>query len=113
MRELVTLTPKTGIYLYAKPTDMRFGAERLAELASREVRDGGLFVFVSKNRKRVKLLYYDRDGLAVWYKTLDSGVFQVEKRNGNHEITAIDLKKLLRGTNHVHAITEKKTARVS
>jgi transposase len=58
---------------------------------------GGLFVFVSRCRRRIKLLYWDRDGYAVWIKRLEAGVFRIEKKEGYEQITGVDLEELLLG----------------
>jgi phage terminase Nu1 subunit (DNA packaging protein) len=61
------------------------------------VLQGGLFVFVSRDRNRVKILYWDRDGYALWYKRLEAGTFRVEFNNGVEELRGVDLKLLLEG----------------
>ncbi len=39
-------------------------------------RDGGLFMFLNQRRNRIKLLYWDTDGIAIWMKRLERGCFQ-------------------------------------
>jgi transposase len=80
---------------------MRSGFDRRSEVVKSELSisplSGGIFVFVSWCRKRVKLLYWDRDGYALWYKRLEAGAFRVEKESGYETITGVDLKALLSG----------------
>lgn len=89
------------VYICTAPTDMRKGFDRLAELVRVEAKknplDGGLYVFFSRRRDRVKIIYWDRDGFALWYKRLEAGVFRVEERDGFEEVTGVDLKLLLQG----------------
>ena len=90
------------------PTDLRKGFDGLCGLAEHVLKQdplsGHLFVFRNRNRDRLKILYWDRDGLAIWYKRLEKGTFQFptdlqpkEERKLSVEITARDLSLLLGG----------------
>lgn len=89
------------VYLYTGTHDMRIGFDRLAaqiqEQCERSVFSGGVYVFFSRTRDRVRLFYWDRDGYAMWTKRLEAGTFKVERRDGYEELTAIDLEALLEG----------------
>jgi len=98
---MLSVPEGVAVYVHRGWTDMRSGFDRLSELVKNELSisplSGGVFVFVSRCRRRVKLLYWDRDGYALWYKRLEAGAFRVEKESGYEEITGIDLKALLSG----------------
>jgi len=90
------------VYLHTGVLDMRLGVDRLSEKIRFELNRrpvlGGMYVFVSRCRKKVKLLYWDKDGYAVWMKRLEIGTFRIEKRDGYEEIAGVDLEELLSGT---------------
>ncbi|HQH25887.1 MAG TPA: IS66 family insertion sequence element accessory protein TnpB [Oligoflexia bacterium] len=98
---MIELSNWTNIFLFTRATDMRKGFDQLAEVVrvqlKRSVIEGGLFVFFSRKRDRVKVLFWDRDGYAIFYKRLEAGVFRVEEKDGVEEVTAVDLKLLLEG----------------
>ena len=57
----------------------------------------GYFVFFSRNRKKVRVIYWDRDGYAMWLKRLEAGSFKVEIRDGFEQVTGVDLHQILSG----------------
>lgn len=102
---------KAEVYLWLGPTDMRAGFERLACLVQekliRSVIAGGLFVFVSRCRKRVKILYWDHDGYALWCKRLEAGTFRVEQKDSAETLSGVDLNQLLSGVDLSRIILKK------
>jgi len=59
---------------------------------------GHLFIFCNHRSDRIKILYWDRDGRALWYKRLEAGTFQLPfAETGRREIAAWELGVLLEG----------------
>ena len=92
------------IYLCVGPTDMRKGFDTLAalvrEFLGQDPLSGHLFLFVSRNRTRLKLLHWDSDGFCLWYKRLEAGTFRlprVEAESAAVELKASELAMLLEG----------------
>ena len=69
----------TKIYLYRKEIDMRKSFEGLSQAIELEYPNQLLtrafFAFINKKRDRMKILYWDSDELAIWYKRLERGTF--------------------------------------
>ena len=78
---MLALTGATRIYLYRPPCDMRKSFDGLCGLVRSELGvdplSGSLFVFCNRRRTMVKLLYWDDDGFALWYKRLEQGCFSI------------------------------------
>jgi transposase len=95
---------QTKIYLYAKPADMRKSFNGLHALVEtefhRDLRDGDVFVFLNRRLDRIKLIHWDRDGMAIWMKRLERGTFQRPRcppDAAQVEMDATDLTLLLSG----------------
>lgn len=95
------VTEGAEVYLHMEAADMRLGIDRLAEKIRAELKrtplSGGIYVFLSRSRKKIRILYWDNDGYAMWLKRLEAGIFKVELKNGYEQITGVDLKELLAG----------------
>jgi transposase len=96
------LSAAVRVYLATKPADMRKSFDGLSALASTSLAldplSGHLFVFVNKRRDRIKILYWDRDGLAVWAKRLERGTFRLPSAGADRvEMTTAELAALLAG----------------
>jgi transposase len=101
---MMHLPASVRVYLCLSACDMRKSFDGLHALVTQSMEldafGGHLFVFANRRRDRIKILYWDRDGFAVWAKRLEEGTYAVpaegdgEKRR---EITAPELAALLSG----------------
>jgi transposase len=99
---VLSLPSALHIFLAVEPADMRKGFDGLAQLVREQVaRDplsGHLFVFRNRRRDRLKILYWDRDGFALWYKRLEKGTLRFpESQDGGVEVTPAQMAAVLEG----------------
>ena len=99
---MLSLPMQARIYLCVAPTDLRKSFDGLSGLVQtvfqRDVLEGHLFL--NRRRDRLKALFWDRDGLVLWYKRLESGTFEMPQPRGDsqqRELDARDLAMLLAG----------------
>jgi transposase len=103
---MITLRLPVRVFLCLAPTDMRKSFDGLAALVQSTMAAdplaGDLFVFKGKRGDRIKLLYFDGDGYALWYKRLEQGTFvfpsaAATQGQAGYSIRAADLVMLLDG----------------
>lgn len=77
---MLGLPPSVRIFVATQPIDGRKGADSLVVLVrdvlGRDPLGGHLFVFFSRRCDRVRILYWDRNGFALWSKRLERGRFR-------------------------------------
>jgi transposase len=95
---------RVRVFLCTSPTDMRKGFDTLAVLVREglgyDPLCGHLFLFLGRRRDRLKLLYWDRDGYALWYKRLEKGTYRMPLAKpdvASIELKASELAMLLEG----------------
>jgi transposase len=96
------------VFACAAPTDLRKGFDGLAGLVcqqlGREATSGDLYLFVSRDRVRAKVLFWDGTGLCVYAKRLEQGRFAAlwgRVREGHVELSAAELALFLEGCREV------------
>ena len=91
------------VYLYRGIVDMRKSIDGLAAVVEQELGlspfQPSLFIFCNRKRDKVKLLYWDRSGFALWYKRLEKERFPWPNREleGALQMTGRELNWLLDG----------------
>lgn len=115
---MIHLPASVRVYLCLTACDMRRSFDGLHALVTQIMEldpfAGHLFVFGNRRRDRVKILYWDRDGFAVWAKRLEEGTYALPfEENGERrrEITAQELGALLSGIDLSQAKRRKRYQR--
>ena len=90
------------VYWCTVPCYMRRSFDGLSMMAEQVIGGnpcaGHLLVFSNRRTDRVKILYWDRDGGAIWYKRLEAGTFEFPfAETGRKEIAAWELAVRLEG----------------
>lgn len=103
---MLMMPPAVRIFVCLEATDMRKGFDGLAAVTRERLEadplSGHLFVFFNRRRDRVKILFWDRTGLCIWYKRIEKGRFRLTSldacRDRRHaEMEAAELALILEG----------------
>lgn len=91
---MLTIPGNARLFLCLQPVSMRRSFEGLCavveELFPGELLSGAFFIFLNRSRDHMKVLYWDNDGFAIWYKRLEKGSF-----SGKSDETIIDRRTFL------------------
>jgi transposase len=99
---MLSLAANVRVYLYTHPVDMRKSFDGLSVLVMDVLEhnplSGALFAFCNRRGDKIKVLYYDGQGLCLWYKRMERGRFQIPATQGDAvELSAQELTLLLDG----------------
>lgn len=93
---MLSLSPNLRVFAATAPTDMRKSFSGLVGLVEKEldrqVEGGGLFLFFSRRRNAVKVLFFTGDGLAIFYRRLERGTFELPRAAAKADAKGIELK---------------------
>ena len=102
---MLSLTTSIRIFVCAQAVDLRKSFDGLAALVQHALAadplSGHWYVFRNRAGDRLKILVWEEDGWAIWYKRLEQGVFRfpaaADTGPGRLEIRAAELAMLLDG----------------
>lgn len=93
---MLSLSPNLRVFAATAPTDMRKSFSGLVGLVEKEldrqVEAGGLFLFFSRRRNALKVLFFTGDGLAIFYRRLERGTFELPRAAAKADAKGIELK---------------------
>ena len=99
---MLSIGSSAKILMHRTPVDMRKSIDGLSYLVVNEFAanpaDGAVYVFFNKQRDKLKLLYWDRNGFCLWYKRLEKERFKIpDIKDIFFEISAENLRWLMDG----------------
>jgi transposase len=90
------------VFVYHEYVDLRAGFNKLSQVVREKIGakivDGDLYLFLGKNRKRLKAICYDGTGLVLITKRMERGHFMSLEDLEEKEITVEELDWLMRGS---------------
>jgi transposase len=95
---MLSVASTARVYLYMQAVDMRRSYDGLHAIVqsefTRDIRQGDYFMFINRRRDRIKIIWWDKDGLAIFMKRLESGSIQKPIVDSNSKSLIIDHAEL-------------------
>ena len=99
---MIGLPRGLSVFVHDEPTDMRKSFNTLSALVEHEMKrdllEGDLFLFVSRDRRRAKVLYFDGTGLCLLSKRLERGQFTAPWKQRRKVMTLSELALFIEGS---------------
>lgn len=96
---MFSLSSELKFQLYLEPCDMRKSFDGLSGLVqnnlARDPKSGEVFIFINKNKDKIKLLHWQGGGFVLYYKRLEKGRFELPNYNETSAILYLDYAKLV------------------
>jgi len=95
----IALSKSQRYFMHCKNTDMRKGFNGLCGLVRNEFLQnplsGDVFIFINRPRNRIKLLHWQGDGFAIYYKRLEKGTYEMPEIKSTSVSIELDMQQLL------------------
>lgn len=94
---MLSLPATVRIFIAVDPVDLRGSFDALAGHVRRQrgdPLDGHLYVFLNARRTLMKVLWFDRNGWAIYSKRLERGTFEIPEVQDGARRVAVDAAQL-------------------
>src|SRR5277367_676889 len=85
---MLSITGNARLFLFQHPVSMRKSFEGLSAIIEQlfpgELLSGAFFIFLNRRKDHMKVLFWDEDGLVIWFKRLEKGSFNWKWGNQSH-----------------------------
>lgn len=103
---MIGLPRGVEVFMYDEPCDMRRSFNTLSIMVEQKMKrrllDGDLFLFVAKDRRRAKVLYFDGTGLCLLAKRMEKGYrFPAPWKMSRAQLTLSELALFIEGAEAV------------
>lgn len=76
---VLTIPGNARLFLCQHPVNMKKSFEGLSGIVEQlfpgEILSGAFFIFLNRRKDHIKVLFWDKDGLVIWFKRLEKGSF--------------------------------------
>lgn len=98
---MLSLHPHLRYFVYRGSADMRKSFDGLSGLIVNELKKqpsaSEVYIFFNRNRTHVKILFWESDGYALYYKRLEIGTYEMPKTDAHGEVSAEIVSLILQG----------------